>query len=108
MIESVLAAEQAAIAAGAAACGFTCQCHGGYTCLRTDPHDRSPHVGRQPDGALVQWGVDECPTPEQLAAIEAEAAKVRAAATRALFDSIDPALLVQLLREQLQKDGGHL
>ena len=55
----VVAAEQAQIQAGAAGCGFTCQCHGGYVCVRR-PHpdeedNRVPHVGLMPDGTPVQW-----------------------------------------------------
>lgn len=74
-LAAVLANEQQAIAAGAAACGHTCVCHGGFTCERVNdpgnpggnppipaghPYNGSPHVGRQPDDSLIQWNVGEC------------------------------------------------
>lgn len=79
----LIEAEEASIQAGQAqACGFTCRCHGGLTCIRARhvhhgehwrvgdtihlpgddipdgaehvPASRVPHVART-DGGLVQW-----------------------------------------------------
>ena len=123
-----LAWEAGEIRAGRAQpCGKRCDdgCHGTLVCERAahthDPDrswthprghrivgDVSPHVAHDADGHLVQWtclpddhdGLDA----DQRATARAETtAQTRAAATRALFDTIDPALLVTLLRE-----GGHL
>jgi hypothetical protein len=109
-----IAAEEARVAAGEPGCGDSCPCHGSVTCIRVaHPHDADadmgpgippgdvvPHVGRDGDGALVQW---VCADPEIRARPAAEPTDGREAATRALLASVDPALLVQLLR-----DGGHL
>ncbi len=68
-LADVVAAEQAQVAAGSDGCGYSCHCHGDITCLRTPhPHDPDqdmgedrprgnvvPHVGRDPQGQLVQW-----------------------------------------------------
>lgn len=125
-LAELAAREQEQVKAGAAACGKQCDggCHGPLTCVRTahphDPHadmgvdDRhgqprprgnvTPHVGLDPSGVLVQW---TCVPGDHdgLTAIEraAQTIALKADATRALFNSIDPQLLVQLLRE-----GGHL
>lgn len=106
MLANLLAAEQAQIAAGATVCAFTCTCHGGYTCQRA-VHADSPHLAVQPNGDLIQWGQNECPTEEQAAAhaetARADEAADREAATRALLAQLDPKLLVAILKEQ-----GHL
>lgn len=126
----IVADEQEKVAAGAAACGQTCDdgCHGPLVCVRTaHPHDPaadrgthpvtgqpqpagnvSPHAAFGPDGALTQWtclpGDHDGLTADQRAAKRAaELAAARDAATRTLLGQIDPALLVSLLRE-----GGHL
>ncbi len=97
-LADILAVDQAQIDAGqATACAFTCVCHGGYVCERAADHPANYHLAHQDDGTLVQWTVDQCPTPEELAAAAAQAAAERQAATHALFQSVDPVLLRQLL-----------
>ena len=98
----MVAAEQAQIQAGAAGCGFTCQCHGGYVCVRL-PHpdeedNRVPHVGLMPDGTPVQWTGPHTDTPTPLAVADepAEPATIPAAA-QALLANLDPDLLRQYL-----------
>ncbi len=58
-LADLFAAEQAAVTAGdAAACGYTCECHGTLVCARAthpdEPDNRSPHLAVA-DGGLVQW-----------------------------------------------------
>ena len=122
---SVVAHEQQQVTAGAPGCAQVCDdgCHGPLTCVRAQhghdpdadmgvhptrghvlaPGDVSPHAAFV-DGALVQWtclpGDHDGLTPHERAA---QAAAVRADETRRLLTSIDPGLLVSLLRE-----GGHL
>ena len=123
-----IAAEAAQVVAGRApGCGKRCDdgCHGPLTCIRTQhphrpegepdpetgdpqPADVAPHVGYAADGSLVQWtclpGDHDGLTDEHRTAKRAEdAAASRVEVTKALLDSVDPALLVQMLR-----DGGHL
>lgn len=122
----VLTAEQAAVAAGTAEpCGQTCDdgCHGTVVCARavhahdsaadtgTDDEGRPlpagdvvPHLGLDADGQLMQWTClpgdhDGLTGDERTARREAEAVAAKAAATHALYASIDPELLVTLLRE---------
>jgi hypothetical protein len=130
MLLDVLTAEQAAVAAGTAEpCSQSCDdgCHGTVTCSRAvhahDPEapagsdvdgrplpagDVVPHLGLDVDGQLMQWTClpgdhDGLTCEERTAKREADAAAAKAEATRALYASIDPALLVTLLRE-----GGHV
>jgi hypothetical protein len=57
--EQLVSAEQAAIAAGGAGCGYRCACHGNVLCLRLVHPDEAdnqvPHLGRDEGGDLVQW-----------------------------------------------------
>lgn len=126
----VVTAERAAVAAGTAdPCGQTCDdgCHGDVQCVRSaHPHDHEadtgtdeagrprppgdvvPHAALDADGNLIQWTClpgdhDGLTAEERTTKRAADAAAARAAATQALFASIDPAMLVSLLRE-----GGHL
>ena len=66
-LADTVAAEQAEVEAGAAACGHTCECHGNYVCVRTSHPEGMPHVGFQEDGSLVQWASGQCLTAEQVA-----------------------------------------
>lgn len=96
----LVAAEKAQIAAGTAtACGYTCADHGGHVCERVTTHD-GPHVATQPGGDLIQWH-PPCLTADevaaQVAAQQQAAAAAREAATHNIFQTLDPALLVQLL-----------
>lgn len=79
------------------ACCHSCECHGGYTCLRARHEHDTPHLGRQEDGSLIQWAAGSCGPAAPIDEPD------RAAATRALLAQIDPALLVEALRA-----GGHL
>lgn len=54
-----IAAERAAVTAGAAGCGHTCRCHGGYVCVRT-VHDNYGGHWAHPDGRTAA----ERPEPE--------------------------------------------
>jgi hypothetical protein len=124
----LIAAEAAQVVAGrAAGCRKRCDdgCHGALTCIRAQhphrpegepdpetgdplPAEVAPHVGYGPDGQLVQWtclpGDHDGLTADERAARRAEVdAAAKAEATKALLDSVDPALLVKMLR-----DGGHL
>lgn len=126
----VLTAERAAVAAGTAEpCGQTCDdgCHGDVVCARAahshdheadmgverdgrprPPGDVVPHLGLDADGQLMQWTClpgdhDGLTADERTAKRAADASAAKAEATRALMASIDPAMLVSLLRE-----GGHL
>jgi hypothetical protein len=121
----IVADEAAQVAAGAKGCGKTCDdgCHGDLVCARVQhPHDPdadmpphpsglatpkgnvTPHAGYTADGHVVQWtclpGDHDGLTPKQRAAARAQ---TKADATRALLDTLDVPLLVQLLR-----DSGHL
>lgn len=111
-----VAAEVADVAAGRAqSCGKACDdgCHGNLTCARAQhPHDHpddvAPHAAVSEGGALVQWSCqpsdhDGLTGDTRAAARAVYEADARAQATRVLFASIDPALLVAMLR-----DGGHL
>ncbi len=100
----LVAAEEEKAKAGAQACGYTCLCHGGHTCIRlAHPHDPGqdmgegaprgnvvPHVGRDADGALVQW---TCTDPTQQAMTVDDHAKAAADAktahAKALLDGLD-------------------
>jgi hypothetical protein len=107
----LVAAEEAQVKAGTAdGCADTCLCHGGHVCVRiAHPHDPAsdvvPHVGRMPDGQLIQW---VCTDPEQraLTADDHAAISLRARVehTRALLDGIDR----DVLRAFLDGDGGNL
>lgn len=96
-LADILAAELRQIEVGGAkVCADTCECHGGYVCRRMQHQDDVPHVGFQDDGSLIQWAAGTCgvvaPLDEQAIAVD------RAAATRALLEQIDPALLIHLLK----------
>jgi hypothetical protein len=122
-LADIIAAEQAQVAAGADGCAKHCDdgCHGDLICVRAaHPHDPNaemvhpvtgvpvkgnvvPHVGYGPDGGLVQWTClpgdhDGLTAETRPGARAAAAAAERIKATRALVDSIDPQLLVELLR----------
>ena len=124
----LIAAEAAQVIAGRTpGCGKRCDdgCHGDLTCIRAEhPHrpEGEPHpdtgepqpaeivvhAGYGPGGELVQWtclpGDHDGLTDEQRAARRAEAAAAaRVEATSSLLDSVDPDLLIQMLR-----DGGYL
>jgi hypothetical protein len=60
---------------------------------------RDQHVGHQPDGALITWTVDDCPTPEQHAANMAEAKAAHAEHTRAFLTSLDLDVLAEFLTQ---------
>lgn len=124
-LADIAEAEAAQVAAGAEPCGKTCDdgCHTPVVCVRVShahdpdadmginaaghpnpPGDVSPHLGYDADGQLVQWNClpgdhDELTDAERAAVV----AEKMATATRLFLASIDPALLIQLLRE-----GGHL
>lgn len=96
--EDLITVELDAVDAGKRdACGHTCECHGGHTCIRAihpdhDHHqpadcpgelctrarsvrgpgwhdeERAPHVARLDDGSLVQW-TGPCPPPAHEGAI---------------------------------------
>jgi hypothetical protein len=129
-VADIIELERAQVAAGSAPCGKVCDdgCHGDLVCLRVaHPHDPdaempphpvtgiaqangnvTPHYGYDGAGEPIQWqclpGDHDGLTADQRAAKwGADAAAAKKAATEALLASIDPELLVQLLRE-----GGHL
>lgn len=99
----VVATEQAQVAAGTPACGHTCDCHGGYVCVRTADHVtagqmmRESHAGRDADGGLVHWTVDTCPTPEDHAVNLLAAKAAQAEHTRAFLAGLDPDVLREFL-----------
>lgn len=103
--------DQAAIAAGAEACGASCACHGNAVCARTaHPHDvddAHPHVGYGPDGQLVQWVHTEQHGPvltdEQVAE---QAAAARREHTRSLLGTLDLDELRAALERHTQRMGG--
>ena len=89
----VINAEDAQVKSGnATGCAHTCPgaCHGGHTCLRATHGDDVAHVGRQPDGSLVQW-IAPCDEDTHAAAQAAagQAKADRAAQTRAFLGSLD-------------------
>lgn len=129
-LADIVEQERAAVATGQAEpCGTTCDdgCHGPLTCVRAaHPHnpdadmglapdgrplprgDVVPHAGYTPDGTLVQWTClpgdhDGLTTEQRTAKRAADEQAARAAATEQLLAAVDPALLIQFLRE-----GGHL
>jgi hypothetical protein len=62
-----LRAELGAVAIGRLTpCGYTCACHGGYTCSRAEHPDeddnRAPHVAQLEDESLVMWTGPCAPT----------------------------------------------
>lgn len=124
-LRRIVEAEQRAVAAGQSPpCSNVCDdgCHTPLVCVRAqhshDPDvdmgegrprgDVVPHAAFNTGGDLVQWtclpgdhdGLDDAARAAGRAEAEMQA---RADATRALFDTIDPVLLVDLLRQ-----GGHL
>ena len=91
---------EAARAKAGTGCGHTCPgaCHGGHTCLR-EPHDEdAPHVGRAPDGQLVQW-IGPCDDDTHSAAlVHAEQVKAdNAQRTRDFLAGLDPDVLRDFL-----------
>jgi hypothetical protein len=124
-LRRIVEAEQRAVAAGQSPpCPNVCDdgCHSALVCIRAGhPHDPDvdmgegrprgnvvPHVGLDRDGQLVQWtclpgdhdGLDDAARVQARADADARA---KVEATHDLLETIDPALLVDLLRQ-----GGHL
>jgi hypothetical protein len=82
------------MAAGGRACGARCACHGNIRCLRAaHPHDvddAHPHLGRGPDGQLVQWVHTDQHGPFLTAGEVAEqAATARREHTLAMLETLD-------------------
>jgi hypothetical protein len=90
----LIAAEQAAIAAGADACYASCACHGNILCLRA-AHDHDvdqavPHLGYDADGQLVQWiHTDEHGPALTADEIAEQAAAARREHTRQILTGLD-------------------
>jgi len=110
--------EEADIAAGKAkVCGHTCQCHGGYVCIRgqhpNEPGNQVPHAARLDDGSLHTWN-GPCP-PERhdpdtgLVLTEDEYEQQRdgaqAARTAHLLASVDMDALVAAVDAHRAKQG---
>jgi len=114
-------------------CGYRCPagCHGEQQCIRVEhvhhgdhwrdgagvylpgedrpegaafiAEDRVPHVGRGPDGELVQWCGPHL-TAEQIAEAKAQTEADRAEATRAFLAGLDPGVLREFLAPAPERD----
>jgi len=97
--------EMERIAAGHAACGSSCSCHGGVECIREEhPHEPGnvvPHVGRSDNGELVQWVHTTAEGPilsqEQ---VDQAATEARREHTRTVLAGLDPEMLRAALNQE--------
>lgn len=108
-------------------CGYTCDCHGGYVCIRAEhPHDPdadmgpgkprgnvAPHIGLLPDGNRVSWCgpcppelTDKSGAPVTAEQMEQHAAAERAAALEALIASVGAEALAAALAPHLLASDG--